>query len=238
MSVLGWVVATLAMASGAAVQGAVGMGFALVAVPVLVLVDTDLVPAPFLVGGLALSLLVSRREHAHGDWGEVGWAAGGRMVGAVIGAAVIAALTESQRGLVVGLAVLAAVVASAAGLSLPFTRPVLVGAGTVSGVMGTIAGLDGPPMGLVYQHHPGPHVRANLARYFVIGSLQSALTLAVVGVFGWHTLLVGLLLVPGTVVGYLVSGRLVGHVDRGWTRAAILVVSAAGGAVVLLKAIL
>jgi len=100
-----------------------------------------------------------------------------------------------------------------------------------------VAGLDGPPMALVYQHHPGPHVRANLARFFVIGSLQSILTLAVVGVFGWDAVVAGLVLVPGTVAGYLLSGQLVAHVDRGWTRHAILVVSALGGTAVLVRAL-
>jgi uncharacterized protein len=238
LSVVGWVVANLAMVAGAAVQGAVGIGFALVAVPVLVLIDPDLVPAPFIVGGMVLSLLVARRERAHARWDEVGWASAGRFAGAVVGAAIVATLTIDQRGVVVGAAVLVGVAASLAGASLPVTPPALVGAGSVSGVMGTVAGLDGPPMALIYQHHPGPHVRANMARFFIIGSLQSALTLAVVGVFGWDAMTAGLLLVPGTVLGYLLSRLLVGRVDRGWTRRAILLVSAAGGTAVLAKALL
>jgi uncharacterized protein len=238
VSLLGWVVATTAMASGAAVQGAVGFGFALVAVPFLVLVDPELVPGPFLVGGTCLSLLVAWREQEHGDWPEVGWAVLGRMGGAIVGAVLIAVLAESARGVAVGIAVLAAVAVSLAGITIPFRRSTLVGAGATSGVMGTVAGLDGPPMALLYQHHSGSHIRANLARFFVIGSVQSAVTLSFVGAFGVEEAVAGLVLVPGTIAGYLVSGRLVPVLDKGWTRPAILLIAAAGGVAVLLRALL
>jgi uncharacterized membrane protein YfcA len=238
LGAVGLAVATVAMACGAAVQGAVGFGFALVAVPVLVLVDPGLVPGPFLVGGVCLSLLVGWREREHAQWDEVGWAVLGRMGGAIVGAVVIAVVAESTRGVVVGLAVLAAVAISLAGITVPLRRSSFVGAGATSGVMGTVAGLDGPPMALLYQHHPGHHVRANLARFFVIGSVQSAITLTFVGAFGVEEALTGLLLVPGTLLGYLVSGRLIPVLDKGWTRPAILVISAVGGLAVVLRAVL
>jgi uncharacterized membrane protein YfcA len=238
LGALGLAVATLAMVCGAAVQGAVGVGFAMVTVPILVLVDPGLVPGPFLVGGTALSLLVARRDREHAQWDEVGWAALGRFPGAVVGAGVIALVAESTRGVVVGLAVLAAVAISLAGVTVPLRRSTFVVAGATSGVMGTVAGLDGPPMVLLYQHHPGHHVRANMSRFFLIGSAQSAVTLAVVGAFGVEEALTGLLLVPGTLLGYVVSGRLIPVLDKGWTRPAILVVAAVGGLAVLLRAVL
>jgi uncharacterized membrane protein YfcA len=238
LGAIGLVVASLAMVCGAAVQGAVGIGFALVAVPVLVLVDPGLVPGPFLVGGTALSLLVARRDHEHAQWDEVGWASVGRFPGAVVGAGVIALVAESTRGAVVGLAVLGAVAISLSGVTVPLRRSTFLGAGAMSGVMGTVAGLDGPPMALLYQHHPGHHVRANMARFFLIGSAQSAVTLAVVGAFGVDEALTGLLLVPGTLLGYLLSGRLIPVLDQGWTRSAILAVAAAGGLAVLLRSVL
>lgn len=238
MSLLGWLVAAFAMTAGAAVQGAVGFGFALVAVPVLVLVDPGLVPGPFLVAGACLSLLVGRRERDHAQWDEVGWAVLGRLGGAVVGAVVVAVLAEDARGIVVGVAVLAAVAVSLSGVTVPFGRSTLMAAGGTSGVMGTVAGLDGPPMALLYQHHPGHHIRANLARFFVIGSIQSAIVLSFVGAFGAEQARLGMLLVPGTVAGYLLSGRLVPVLDAGWTRQAILLVSAAGGLAVLARALL
>ena len=238
MSPLGWAVATLAVTGGAALQGAVGFGFALVAVPLLVLVDPGLVPGPFLAAALVLSLLVGRRDRAHAQWDEVGWAATGRMAGAVAGAAIVALVAEDTRSLLGGGTVLAAVATSLAGVTVALRRSSLLVAGGTSGVMGTVAGLDGPPMALLYQHHQGHHVRANLARFFVIGAIQSSAVLWMVGAFGADQALAGLLLVPGTLLGYLASGPLIPVLDRGWTRPAILVVSAAGGAAVVLRALL
>lgn len=237
MSALGWLVASFAVAAGSVVQGGVGFGVALVAVPVLVLVDPTLVPGPFLVSALVLNLLMAHREHAHAVAGEVGWAATGRVAGTVVGAALVAALTLQQRELASGLLVLLAVALSVGGLHLPVTRPALAGAGAGSGITGTLAGIGGPPMALVYQHHPGPHVRANMAWLSIIGTVQSALALAVVGAFGTEQAWQGLLLVPGTVAGFAASGPLARFLDGSWTRPAILAVATVGGLAVLVRAL-
>src|SRR5438034_6678902 len=52
--------AALAMAVGALVQGAVGFGASLVAAPLLVLVDVRLVPGPIGIASLTLNFLIIR----------------------------------------------------------------------------------------------------------------------------------------------------------------------------------
>ena len=47
--------------------------------------------------------------------------------------------------------ILLGVCLSLSGLRLPPIRGVLVGAGALSGVMGTVASIGGPPMALLYQ---------------------------------------------------------------------------------------
>ena len=69
------VLAGLVVAFGALMQGTVGFGFALVAAPLLVLLDPALVPVSLLLLlATAHALLMPRREHSDTDRAGVGWA--------------------------------------------------------------------------------------------------------------------------------------------------------------------
>jgi len=90
-------------------------------------------------------------------------------------------------------------------------------------------------MALVYQHGPGDRLRATLGAYFVAGGVISLAALAIVGRFGLTEAWLGALLVPGIVLGFTLSTRLKGVVDRGYTRPAILTVAVATGLSVIVR---
>jgi hypothetical protein len=202
-------------------------------VPVLVLVDPALVPGPALVSALVLNVLVARRERGVPHLGDTWWAIAGRVVGTVAGVAVLAVVAGDDIGLFVGLVLLVSVAASISSWAPTPTRPVIVGAGVASGFMATTVAVGGPAIALVYQRSEGPVLRATLARYFVIGTSFSLIALAVGGQFDERSLRLGLLLVPGTIAGFLVSHRLAVVLDRGWTRSVVLCLTVASSMVVL-----
>ena len=231
-------VATAIVLPAAVLQGSVGFGYALVAAPLLLLIDARLVPGPLIFSAFALVLMTALRERGHIDSSGVGWTLVGRLPGTVLGALAVGAIPASAMAIPVGASVLLAVVLSASGWHLRPTRWTLVGAGTVSGFMGTTSSIGGPPLAVVYQHSPGPELRSPLAMLFMIGSVLSITALAIVGRFGKTELGLSLLLVPGTLLGFALSGRLTPWVDRGYTRPAVLVVSAAAGLLVLARELL
>ena len=69
------------------------MGFALIAAPVLILIDTSLVPGPLLGAGLSMTLLMAIREHDAIDVKGVRWAVLGCIAGAAAAIPVIRLLT-------------------------------------------------------------------------------------------------------------------------------------------------
>ena len=69
------------------------------------------------------------------------------------------------------------------------------------GFMGTVSGIGGPPIALVYQHSDGPTLRGTLARYFTVGNLVAIPTLVVAGHLGRDELLPIAVLVPGALAG-------------------------------------
>jgi uncharacterized protein len=227
------VLAGLVVAFGALVQGTVGFGIALVAAPLLTLLDPALVPVPLLLLATAHALLMLRRERGEADWVGVGWALLGRLPGIALG--VLAVVVLPQRWFVV---VVAATVLVCAGLSAVRWRPrptaaALLVAGVVSGAGGTASSIGGPPVALLYQGERGPRVRATLGAYFAVGSLMSIAGLAAAGEVGLDALRSAALLLPFMVVGFAASTPARRLLDRGWTRPAVLAV-AIGGALALL----
>ncbi|HVM53375.1 MAG TPA: sulfite exporter TauE/SafE family protein [Acidimicrobiales bacterium] len=228
-------IAAVVVAIGAAVQGGVGFGMNLIAAPILAVLDPTLVPGPALAAALVLTILVAARDRATIDRRGVSFALAGRVPGTVIGALLIASIPDEGVTVTVGLAVLLAVALNATRLGLRPTPPVLLTAGVVSGFASTVSSVGGPPMAVVYANEPGPVIRGTLSFIFVIGAAMSLVALVAVGDFGTREAGASLfLMVPGTL-GFLASGWVAGHVDRGKTRTAVLAVAALGALTALAK---
>jgi uncharacterized membrane protein YfcA len=234
-----FVLAALVMGVGAAVQGAVGFGAALMAAPVLALLDPTFVPAPLILAALVLNLLVMRRDPGAHHWAPVKWPVIGQVPGALIGVAVLsAAASDDTLGVLFGVLILFAIALSLSGLHPRPTRPVLFGAGTLSGFMQSTVGAGGPPIALVFQNESGPVIRASLSRYFLSSCTVSLFFLTLAGQVGGAELVAAVVLLPGTVLGFLASGWVAHHVDGDVARRAVLTLSAVAAVAVLLKALL
>ncbi|MGF1626491.1 MAG: TSUP family transporter [Alphaproteobacteria bacterium] len=221
----------------AVVQGAAGLGFGVVAAPVMAIIDPVLVPGPLLVLALFLSLLVAWRERTAIRYGELAAALAGRIPASFLAGLTVGLLPTEHFLLVFSLMILAAVALSLSGWRLAATRGNLIAAGAVSGYMGTITSVGAPPMGIIYQHVPGPHMRATMAAFFVVGAFISLVALAAFDAFGWKDLLLSLKLVPAMVIGFAISGFMVRIVDKGYARTAVLAVCTASAGVLLVKAL-
>ena len=238
MSVIALALVTVLVAGAACVQGAAGFGMALLAAPLLTLVDRSFAPAPLVLAVLPLSVLIALRDWAHVDRKGLAWAIGGRLPGVVLGAVAAAALSEHTLALVLGLGVLVAVGLSMVTARLRPTPGTLVSAGFASGFMGTTTSIGGPPMALVYQRSEGPAFRSTLAIYFAAGAVMSLTGLAIAGRVGAHELRLGLLLWPGVLLGFGLSKRLTGYLDDGRTRPMVLAVSAMAALLLIAEEVL
>jgi uncharacterized membrane protein YfcA len=226
------------VAVGSLLQGAVGFGLSLIAAPLVTLIDPTLVPGPLLMAAFVLPMLTARRDRSWIDLRGVRWALVGRVPGSMLGAAMLTGLSPRYMSLAVGLVVLAGVAMTASGIHLRPRAPTLLVAGVLSGFMGTTAAIGGPPLALVYQHAEGPRLRGTLAGYFVVAAAISIAVLAAAGRFGRHDVIAGAALLPGVALGYVASHRFARWVDRGFTRPAVLLVSALAALVLVVRAFL
>lgn len=226
MTLLQAVAASTATAFGAAVQGVVGFGLSLTAVPCLILIDPRLVPGPVLCVAIVLTLLIARRERRSIDFFGLKWSLAGRFPGTALGAATLLIVPQERIAILFAILVLAAVALSAARIRIRATAAALAGAGLISGFMATTVAIGGPPVALVLQDYPGAELRGTLSGYFLVGASVSLAALVFVGRFGVEELRLSLNLLPGILAGYWLSSHVRGILDRGHTRSAVLVLSA------------
>jgi hypothetical protein len=103
--------------------------------------------------------------------------------------------------------------------------PLLAGGGVLSGFMGALSGIGAPILGLIYQHEEPRVLRATLGFIFTVSSVAILACLHLAGRFGSHEAWLGVCLVPGYVLGYLVAPPLARALDRGRSRHAVLIIS-------------
>jgi uncharacterized protein len=238
VSWLGVAALTGVMVLSAILQGAVGFGLGLLAIPVLIYLDVRFVPGPLLVAALALHMLVLQRDRSGVDKSGLAMLLSGRVLGTIPAALLLAWLPlDGMKVLLAAIVVVGAVMA-AMHTGGPVTRSSLFSAGIASGFMATAAGLGGPPVALVYQRAPGLRLRGTLAAYFIVGTVISLGALALAGRFGAEEIRLSTLLVPGTVLGYFMSRPAAAYLDNGRTRAAVLSVSALSAVSVIVSVLL
>jgi uncharacterized membrane protein YfcA len=235
---LTFTVLALAVTLGALVQGAVGLGLGLVAAPVVTLVDASLMPGVMIWLASAYPLLTLATEWRQTDWRGLGWAFAGRAPGTLVGVVVVAVVSARLLGVLVGAMVLVAGLLTWLVVRLPERPAVLAAAGVVSGVTGTATSIGGPPLALIYQHVPGPRLRATMAAYFVGGGVLSLAGLAAGGQLGSDQAVTALALAPFLLAGFALAGPVRRHVDAGRTRAAVLVVCAVSALALLVRSVM
>lgn len=221
-------VIVLTMAVAGAMQASTGMGFALLAVPVLVAVNPHLVPGPFLMTAFVLTAMSSYRDRADVYRRLLGRSCIGLVIGAAGGATALKLLVGIDPSPVFGVLVLLAV-----GLSLVVRRvmptPAMVLTGsTAAAFMGTMVGVCGPAVALVFQNERAARTRAMLNAFALLNNIAAMASLAAVGLFGRRELVFGLLLMPGMIIGCLVARLLLRHVNRWNLRPVILAIAAIG----------
>ncbi|QRF58506.1 sulfite exporter TauE/SafE family protein [Variovorax paradoxus] len=236
MSAQHLVLMSLAVLVAAFVQGATGVGFALIAAPVIGLVRPELLPVCVLVLMLPLNLYVAWRERGAIDGTGARWITGGRVAGTAGGLWVLAALSAGQLSLFVGAST---VVAALVTLLMPAFSPgrgAFVGAGLVTGITETATGIGGPPLALVYQHQPAPTMRSTIALCFLLGELVSLAVLLATGRVGLPQLQAAALLLPALVVGAVLSRLVHRRVNGRLLRIFVQLFAIVSGLVLLVKA--
>jgi uncharacterized membrane protein YfcA len=237
LSLLDAVLAILVVAIGTAVQASIGFGLAMIAAPLLMLIEPAFVPGAMIAIALLLAIWMTWDDRHAIDRSTLKAGVAGRLLGTPPAALFLGTVSAATFDLVFGTLVLLAV-----GMSLWHSniRPTpwnVFFATVASGFMGTISGIGGPPLALVYQNASGAELRANLSVLFLVGTSISLVALVAIGRFGLVDLAYTGLLMVGIVTGALCRGPVKRRLDKTAARPWLLALCALSAVAVLARAL-
>lgn len=232
-------VSLLVVTCAAMVQGSIGMGFGQIAAAGLIWTLPQMLPGLVIAMALVVGALGAHRELRAIDPGVLATALIGRIAGTLLALPLLLWAIDDgdQFALLFGGFILLAVALSLTPFRFPFSKASLLFGGTASGLMGTITAVGAPPMGLVFQDQSASSARATLNAFFAIGAAVSLAALLFTGLFGLGQLFYALYLLPGLIVGMLLSRHLHRFVDRRF-RIAILLFTALSASALIVRAVI
>jgi uncharacterized membrane protein YfcA len=237
MTALDWIVALVVTALAALLQGVVGLGFAMVSVPILSLIDPRLAPVPQLLITMPLTISMAWRERQAMDLSGAAWIIAGRVPGAFLGLALLAVATGAALDAMIAVIVLLAVAIIASGYHVSRNPGTDFTAGVFSGTSSLVASVGGPPLALLYTDAEGGTIRSSLAAVFSVGILITVGVRAFSGNISSSDVRVAVVLFPALLMGYLFSGPVKDRVSNRQLKMAILVVSGLAAIGLLIRAV-
>ncbi|MBT4204345.1 MAG: sulfite exporter TauE/SafE family protein [Rhodobiaceae bacterium] len=179
-------------------QSIFGMGWGMIAAPLLALLDPKLIPSTIVFLGFFAALYPSIVYYKNINWTIFYPAITGRATGSMIAGPVTAYLIATNKiELILGIILLITVFISASKIGrIKQTRRNHFIAGTSSGILGTLVGVGGTPMGIIHQNNDPIMVRANNNAFFMIGSIISFAILVFYDVMQMYHIYMGILLLP------------------------------------------
>jgi uncharacterized membrane protein YfcA len=222
---------------GAVIQRSIGFGINLIVVPVLALAAPQALPTTAILVALPLSLAIIRHEGHAIDRPGLTWILIGSVPGTILGTIVVATVDTTALKVVVAISVLLAVFVSVLAPPLRLTPSTEFAGGFTSSVTGTAAGIGGPPLALLYQHHEGPTMRSTLAVSFLASTALAIASLAIAHHVTLGQIALAIALMPVVVLGSWIGRHTHGVLDRRWLRPAVLLFAAVAAIVVLIDAL-
>lgn len=225
-----WLLAALAATVfvGAAFQNLFGIGFGLIASPLIFVIDHRLVPSVVIMIGTLSAIPHAVANVRRLNWRHCATATVSRLVGSAAGAAVLARLlggTDSRAfALVFAATLVFAVLMSTVGRWAKFftpSVPKLAAASMLSGLFGTMTSIGGPPVALIYRLQPPALARAHLNAFIAIGGILSVAALYAEGLVGILQLKAAALLAAPAALG-MWSSRLFADAAHRHFKGAIL----------------
>jgi len=225
-------VASLILGLSAFIQGAVGFGFSLVAVPLLALLMPlkEIVPMMVLFS-LVLNIMVWVQLQGHVDKKKMALLISMGLIFIPLGIYSLKILPESLIQISVGLLVILAALGMLADYKIHFRNPYVAFAltGALSGILNGSTSLSGPPVILMLSNDgmDKAQFRKTLATYFMTLNLFSLPMFLAGGMVNRDLLFRSASLLPGVFVGVLIGikfgNRLKENVFRSITLVLILV---------------
>lgn len=192
---------------GAITQSAIGIGFGIPA-GILVMLEPSMVPSCIILMGSFLALSNAMLSYKDIIKVDLIYSYTGRVIGSILAMPLIFLTLGTDYYLIIfGVLLLIATYLSAKKWNIVATKKNITIAGTASGLMGTLTGIGGPPMAIVYQNSSAKKVVATLNMFFGIGALFSVLLFIYYDLINLPEVMKSIYLAPGLIIGTYIGRR-------------------------------
>ena len=226
--------AAIAVFAASLAKSTTGFGFALVSVPLLLLLWEPIYVVPVVIPlVLTTDVLIVFNNRKALEPKRVAPMVLAGLTGIPLGAYILIAGQPEVLRLVIAVLVLAAGTALLVGFTINIRRERLASgiAGLVSGVLASSTGLSGPPVSLfmINQGWEKLTFRTSISLYFLFIDSFTMFMLAVTGALGFQTLQVSAVLWLPVLFGYILATRILPHIQqRLFIRLATVIVMGSG----------
>jgi uncharacterized membrane protein YfcA len=159
------------------------------------------------------------------------------LVGTVLGAAIVILVPAETLGVLFAVLILVAVAITVFARALALTSRNLVICGVAVGVMGTATGIPGAPLVVLYRNECMEKTRPTMALVFTFSYISSLFALSFAGAFSVSLALLGLLLLPGLILGCVIGKRVRGYMTKAMGRFLMLSIASLGAVLLLIKSV-
>lgn len=231
------ILANLAVALASFVQTSAGLGLAMLGIPLLAVIDLSYVPGPFMLVSLALNLMMFVSGRSDIVYSEIRTMFPALVLGTICGAILFDIMPHSILGVIFAALILTGVAITVLAKPIGLGPTALRGGGFSVGLMGTISGIHGPPLVLLYHNEAIEKTRASIALIFLMANTLSLIGLTSVGQFTEPDALRGLTLLPGLLFGYILAKNTRHFLSKRVARMMMLSIAAASAGVLLFKSL-
>ncbi|WP_299851172.1 sulfite exporter TauE/SafE family protein [uncultured Roseovarius sp.] len=228
-------IANCAVVVASLVQTSTGMGFAMIAAPLLALVSLEFVPGPMLFVNLFLSLFMLGDGHSYVVRREVVTLFPTILIGTLVGAAILTRIPSDSLAILFAILILLAVAISLFAKAQPLTTRNLSICGMAVGAMGSTSGIPGAPLVIMYQNEQLEKTRPTMALVFTFSYITSLVALTYAGAFNFKLAMDGLMLLPGLLIGFGIGKYTRRYVTRAMGRILMLSIASIGAILLLIK---
>ncbi|WP_299154881.1 sulfite exporter TauE/SafE family protein [uncultured Tateyamaria sp.] len=234
-SLLAYIIANSAVVVASLVQTSTGMGFAMIAAPLLALISLEFVPGPMLFVNLFLSLFMLGDGRSHVERREIATLCPTILIGTLIGAAILARVPTDSLAILFASLILLAVAVSLFAKAQPMTTRNLSICGVAVGAMGSTSGIPGAPLVIMYQNEPLEKTRPTMALVFTFSYITSLVALTYAGAFNLKLAMDGLMLLPGLLIGFGIGRWARRYMTQAMGRILMLSIASIGAVLLLIK---
>lgn len=228
------------LANGIIILGSIfqmisGVSVGIIISPFLAIISYTLIPAPVMMASLTLTIMMTIKYRKFIDFKSSYILSFAVSLGVIVAILILKVIDTSNLNLLFGILTLFAVFISIKIKNIHLRGKLAFLTAFTSGVMGSLAAVGGQLLSLLYQNHNLRTIKASLSFIYTIFSSFMLIAFYYSDNLHFEQIVYGFYMMPGFIIGFLVSPFFVSKFNPKYIKATILYLASFGGITLILK---